>query len=610
MSATVTRELRPYQVAALQSVIDGLEGGYNRLLWKKPTGTGKTFTFANLPIVLASWLGQFPENDRKMLVIAHREELLDQAAQTIAATNPGLIVMVEQANRHASPFADVIVASIQTLQAQKFARLRKLLRHCTPRVVVVDECHHAAAKSYRTALAHLGFLPTQAIADSAEIEATTHDDVEVMTRALAGWDQQAPRDRLLLGVTATPNRTDAVGLSCVFQSIAFSYDLKQAIADGWLVPITSWSVETKTSLDAVRTQRGDFNQRELADAVNNAARNQLALAAWREHAQGVATLGFTVDVQHAHDCKDLWCESGYRADAVSGETPREDRRIKLRQYQDGQIDALFNCMVLTEGTDLPRTGCILHLKPTKSASLYEQMTGRGLRLFPGKRECIVIDLVDLARKHSLQASPMLYGLPPSMLVNGKTLSEQADEFEKLMNEAQGFDVEEALKAGRMTLEQLGALARRVDVFWGVRPLGAFGEGRIVQWVKIDDTRYQVSYPWADGTETVQVVADLVGQWEVVATVKPSDPAQPRRQRTLATHCTTEHDAANMAEQFIQSQRQSILKLKAVDAPWMSRAVSRGQIEFLKKLGVTQVPKELTMGQASQWIDRLKASKGR
>ncbi len=266
-------------------------------------------------------------------------------------------------------------------------------------------------------------------------------------------------------------------------------------------------------------------------------------------------------------------------------------------------------MVLTEGTDLPRTGCILHLKPTKSASLYEQMTGRGLRLFPGKDHCIVIDLVDLARKHSLQASPMLYGLPTSVLVKGKKLDEQADEFDELMETLNGVSIEDMLKAGRMTLEQLGALAKRVDVFWQPRPLGEFGEGRIVKWISVDDSHYQVSYPWSDGHETIEIVADLVGKWDVTTTVKPADPSAPKRQKTIAMGCATAVEAAQMAESFIENERRSVLKLKGAQQQWMEKEPTGPQIGYLKKLGVTAIPKGLTSGQASEWIDRIKASRG-
>lgn len=602
--------LRPYQTAMLDAIAAHHANGSNRLLVKSGTGTGKTTSFASLlthqPI--QDWLAQFGETDRRMLVIAHREELLDQSAARIQKQNPGLMVMVEQGDRHASVYADVIVASIQTLSAMKFRRLSRLLARLTFRLVVVDEAHHSAAATYRTALAMLGFLPLADISTTENIEAATHDDVDKMTQALAGWDLVAPKDRLLVGVTATPNRSDSIGLGCVFQSIAYSYDLKTAIADGWLVPIVPWAIDTDTSLDGVKIQRGDFNQRELADAVNNPQRNALALAAWKEHAGGASTIGFTVDVQHAHDMADLFDRAGISARAVSGETPKDDRRGILRQFSDGQIQVVFNCMVLTEGTDLPRAGCILHAKPTKSATLYEQMTGRGLRLFPGKTQCTVIDLVDVARRHSLQTAPVLYGLPPTLTVKGKKLSEVADGFEAMLSEHPGLDVEAELANGRLTLEQLGARASLVNV-WAVPTLGDFGEGRIVQWLKIGDDKYRVTYPWADGSETVEVSKDLIGQWEVVATVKPKDDG-PRRQRTLATQIPSAINGAAIAEAFIERERRSVLRLAGTDAPWKQRPASPKQIGLMRKLGIAPIPKGCSMGAASQLIDLAMARRTR
>ena len=167
-------------------------------------------------------------------------------------------------------------------------------------MVVADEAHHSSAPSWRTALVHLGFLPSADASDEENVEAPSYEDVAAMTAALAEWDTRAPKDRLLVGVTATPNRTDAIGLSCVFQTLASSYPLRAAITDRWLVPIVPWVVETQHSLDGVGLTAGEFNQRQLAEAVNTAARNQIAVAAWREHAEGRQTLAFTVDVAHAH----------------------------------------------------------------------------------------------------------------------------------------------------------------------------------------------------------------------------------------------------------------------------------------------------------------------
>ena len=600
--------LRPYQVAQLDAIAAGLAAGSNRLLVKSPTGTGKTVTFAAMlkhpPMI--RWLEQFKPGDRKMLIIAHREELLDQAAAKIHAANPGLMVTVDQGERHASVHADVIIASIQTLSARRFRRLERLTARTTFRIVIVDEAHHAAARTYRTALVHLGFLPAYNGLGAAEkeIEAANFDDVADMEASLQGWDQVAPQDRLLVGMTATPNRSDAIGLGCVFQSIAYSYALKDAIGDGWLVPIKPWSIETTTSLDEVHLARGDFNQRELADTVNNDRRNELAVAAWLEHARGVSTLAFTVDVAHAHALAAKFTRYGISAAAVSGETPKDERRSHLADFQAGRLEVLCNCMVLTEGTDLPRAGCILHAKPTKSPTLYEQMTGRGLRLFPGKEHCLVIDLVDVARRHSLQAAPVLFGLPPSLLAKGQRLEQLGEDLDDLINKHPGFDIDKALEGQHLTLAQLEAAASTFDI-WSIPELGAFGVGRAMNWIKVSPDVYRLRYPWADGTETLQVSRDLLGHWEVVITLAPSNHGA-KRQRTLATQVDSDGAAAGIAEAFVLAERRTVMKLKDKDAPWRSRPASIKQLALLKRLRVPTIPRACTMGQASDLIDLAQA----
>jgi ATP-dependent helicase IRC3 len=604
---------RSYQLAADRAIVDIFDGGagYNRLLVKKPTGTGKTVWFAALPEpdVLEPWLQTFPDRERRMLVIAHREELLDQAADKFTKQNRKLIVTIEQGDRHASRHSDVVIASIQTLAARNFRRLRQLLTTMKFRIVIVDEAHHAAASTYRTALALLGFLPMMPKVDVAgveeNIEAASFDDVTEMAKALQGWDAIAPKDRLLIGVTATPNRSDAIGLGCVFQTIAYSYDLKTAIDDGFLVPIVPQVIETSTSLDNVKMQAGDFNQKQLALAVNTEKRNQAALAGWREYADGVPTIGFSVDVAHAHALADLFQSDGIRAQAISGDTPKDDRRNYLRQYQAGQIDVIFNCMVLTEGTDLPITGCILHAKPTSSATLYEQMTGRGLRLYPGKTECIVIDVVDVAKRHSLQVAGVLYGLPPSLLAKGKNLKKLKDDYDAFREKYPGINPD---AMGRMTLEELQMRASTFDI-WTVPTLGAFGAGRVMHWIKVADEEYRLQYPWSDGTETLTVVQDVLGHYDVSLTMRPHTGIDGTRQRTLATQIDTADHAASLAEQFVLQERRSVMKLKDVDAPWRSRPASPKQIGLLRRLNVP-IEKGLLMGQASDLIDMAQARKGK
>jgi ATP-dependent helicase IRC3 len=279
--------------------------------------------------------------------------------------------------------------------------------------------------------------------------------------------------------------------------------------------------------------------------------------------------------------------------------------------------------VLTEGTDLPRTECILHAKPTSSATLYEQTTGRGLRIHPDdqagplrlialasgarflKSSCIVIDLVDVARRHSLQAAPVLYGLPPSLVAKGKSLQQLKDEYEEFVAKYPGFDV---AAAGRCSLADLRMKASTFDI-WQVPELGAFGKGRALDWIKFGPDQYQIQYPWADGTETLTVAPDILGHFEVVCTLRPAGGIAGVRQRTLATQVLTAEAAAGLAEAFVLQERRSVMKLKDRDAPWRSRPASSGQIGLLRRLRVP-FKNGITMGEASSLIDLAKARGGR
>ena len=593
--------LYPQQRAALGAIAARYANGQNRLLVKMPTGTGKTVMFAALPQQLRAWLDTFPARSRGLLVIAHREELLDQAAEKIQAQNHGLMVSVEQADRHAYAGSDVVIASIQTLAARKFTRLHRLLQRFTPRIVVVDEAHHAAADTYRTALVHLGFLPPSDASDKENIEAVYYDDVLALENALREWDRTAPQDRLLVGVTATPNRADAVGLGAVFQALAYNYSLKEAIKDQLLVPPIPWVIETQTSLDAVRITAGEFNQKDLAETVNTPERNLLAVTAWREKAADVSTIAFTVDVAHAHDLAAAFTRLGIRAMPVSGETPKDERHQILNDYTTGRIQVITNCQVFTEGVDLPRTGCILMAKPTKSATLFEQCVGRGLRLFPGKTKCVLLDVVDVSRRHSLQTAAVLYGLPPGLVAQGKPLDQLADEFERFLADNPTLDQARLFENGQhLTLEQLKAKATTFNI-WAVKALGAFGVGRALDWLKCSEDEYRIAYPWADGTETVAVRRDLVGQWEVVCTLRPRD-FQAVRQRTLLAGAQDAEIGADFAEHYIFQERHSVTRLKSKDAGWKRRPATEKQLAVLRRRGVPFNPRTITCGDASALID--------
>jgi len=599
--------LRPYQEATLDAIAAALRKGTTRQLVKSPTGTGKTVTFAALlrwPAIV-DWLKQFPSNERRMLVIAHREELLDQAAEKIHRANPNLLITIDQAGRVASRESDVVIASIQTLAARQFARLDRLLDTMRFRIVIVDEAHHAAAPTYRTALVRLGFLPHIEASAEQNIEGTTEQEAARIERALADWNKVAPRDQLLLGLTATPNRSDAIGLGCVFETLVYSYGLRQAIDDHWLVPLTPWAIETRECLDAIHLQRGDFNQRELADTVNTPARNDLAVSAWTEYAYDRPTLAFTVDVQHAHDLADRFRAHGIHATPLSGETDKDDRRAMLAAFQHGDLPVITNCMVLTEGTDLPRASCILHCKPTRSATLYEQMTGRGLRLFDGKQDCVVLDLGDLSKKHSLQTAAVLYGLPPKLKTEGQRLDKLADDIEALRTRQPGFDPATALAEQVLTLAQLQAHAELVNV-WAIRDLGDFAPKKELVWLRLDNDTYRLQYPWADGQETLTVDKDLLGQWQI-SLVYRSRGAIPEAPKIIATGARDAWAAGNEAEAWVRLARPNVMRLKARNATWTKKPASPAQLGLLLKLRVPHRA-DLSSGEASNLIDLALARK--
>jgi superfamily II DNA or RNA helicase len=619
---------RSYQREGLDAITTALLAGINRQLLQAPTGTGKTVTFAELLQWpgLAAWLQQFPSNERHMLVIAHRKELLDQAAEKIQRANPTLVVTIDQGNRRASLRSDVVVASIQSLAASGFGRLQRLLSAMTFRVVVVDEAHHSAARTYREALALLEFLPNTsgfALNDAiglGEIDVASLADVALLERAMKTWDTVAPRDRLLLGVTATPNRSDAIGLNCVFEKLVYSYRLKDAIKDGWLVPIVPYAIETDTSLDDVRTNRGEFVQSALSEAVNTGHRNALALSAWVELAEHLPTIVFSVDVAHAHALADTWVEAGYTAKAISGKTPDDERRETLRAFAAGELDAVMNCMVLTEGTDLPIAACILHAKPTKSATLYEQMTGRGLRPLPGdpvgppratftgalaKPHCVLIDIVDVARRHSLQTAPVLYGLPPGVVPAGKALDQVELDLEKLREEFPGFDVDSALVNGaHLTLEQLRARAELVDL-WRVPTLPVELGSASLRWMKAGDDIYQVEYPWNEGYERLRVEKDLLDRWSITLRVTAKEIVTGKwdavSESVIGSQITTVADAVGLSEAFVREQRTTIAYMKNKDAPWRLAAASQKQLFALRRRRIPFSP-TVTKGQASDLLD--------
>ncbi len=434
-----------YQEEDRTKVVDDFLAGETRLLGVWPTGAGKTVLFSELHLEprMNSWLHSFTPDMRQILVIAHRDELISQAVKKIQRSNPDLSIGVEKAEQRAAADSDVVVASVQTLTASRAKRLKKL-DPARFRIVVVDEAHHAASPSYLTILQHFGFLPP------AEFMAETRPKKEHGRAALLSWQRErlAAWDairhvgtvnafgsfeeagtKLLLGVTATSKRGDNIGLEAIFNKISFDRTIREMIQRARLCRLKAYRVNSDTSLDDVGVRAGDFEQEKLATAVNVDKRNKVAVKAYLDYCQGRKGITFCANVAHAMSMAETYRAAGVTAMCVHGQMSRADRALALELFSAGEIKMLTNCNVLTEGFDEPDVQCIIHARPTKSSLLYIQMTGRGLRVHPGKDNCIIIDIVDVTRKHSLITSPELLGLPMGFDAKGGDLLEAKEKVE-------------------------------------------------------------------------------------------------------------------------------------------------------------------------------------
>lgn len=333
---------RPYQ----QECLDAIKAkGSGRYLCKLATGLGKTAIFTHVP------------RDGRMLILSHREELVHQPLSWYEGTDT--IIGVEQASEHASPLAEVVSASVQTMVNRK----RRYPADWFD-TIIVDEAHHAAAKTYRAILDY--FKP-----------------------------------RALLGFTATPNRSDRVRLNDVFDEIIFDRDLLWGIKNGWLSDIECKRIDIGYDLRGVHTRQGDYAPGELAEAMDGTA--DAIAEAYRTLAKG-ATLIFAVNV---HQCEEI-AKRIPGAAVVTGST--KNRGDIIERFTAGEIPCIVNCMVFSEGTDIPRVETVIIARPTQSDTLYTQMVGRGLRLYPGKERLLLVDCVGVTGKASLCTAPSLLGI--------------------------------------------------------------------------------------------------------------------------------------------------------------------------------------------------------
>lgn len=343
-------ELRPYQEEAKESIFSEWEKGVRRTLLVLPTGTGKTIVFAKVT-------EECVRRGDRVLILAHRGELLDQAADKIRRAT-GLGCATEKAGQTCmGSWFRVTVGSVQSMTREK--RLSQFPGGYFG-TIIIDEAHHCLTDSYQRVLGHF-----------------------------AG--------ARVLGVTATPDRGDMRDLGECFGSLAYEYTLPKAIREGYLCPIKALTVPLRMDLTGVGVQAGDFRSGDLASALDPYLERIAEEMA--EHCMGRRTVVFLPLVKTSQKFRDILSRKGFRAAEVNGESP--DRAGVLAAFGRGDYDVLCNSMLLTEGWDCPSVDCIVVLRPTKVRSLYSQMVGRGTRLHPGKDHLLLLDFLWHTERHEL-----------------------------------------------------------------------------------------------------------------------------------------------------------------------------------------------------------------
>lgn len=469
--------LRPYQKEVLETIRDA---GVSKPLVVLPTGTGKGRLAGELP----RYIGM--ESGEKMLHLAHRTELLEQAVKHFEKHNPDKKVSIEQASRVAEQDADIIVASVQTLKNKRLAKYNPN----EFRYIQIDEAHHLSLNN------------------------TSYTSILEYFEVLKGSENE-DQSKLLVGWTATPNRADNLGLESVFDEIIYSMDLREAISDGWLVDIKGFRVETDVDLSSVRIQHGDFVQSDLEKKVNTSPRNRLIVEKYRELGQGQLAIAFTVDVQHSHDLASMFREMGIPALPLSGQTPPAERARILKSHQSGETRVVVSCGVLSEGTDLPWATVALMTRPTKSSLLYRQQVGRITRPFPAPEEKqppikkfgIVIDFCDLSGRHHLVSLPNLVGLKSDFDMEGAGIVEGIEEIEAMQEEN---DLQLELD-GIKSIKQLKSVVESVDL---IRPPEVPPEVKLyssLAWIK-DAGGYRLYAPSIQTSFSIR--QDLLGHYDI------------------------------------------------------------------------------------------------
>ncbi|GAB1732867.1 hypothetical protein NU195Hw_g7720t1 [Hortaea werneckii] len=571
-------QLRPYQEESIQAVLDYLSKGERRLGLSLATGSGKTVIFSHL-------IGRIPAPTKaayQTLILAHRSELVEQAARHCRDLYPGQVVEIERAERHASGLADITVASIQSLLSRNGDRLQKF-DPTRFKLLLVDEAHHIAAKSYLDVLQHFGLL-----------------------------EHPLKTPTALVGVSATFSRADGVSLGRAIDHIVYHKDYLDMIEDDWLASVIFTTVQSGANLSKVKSARGDFQTGSLSKAVNNDETNAITVRAWMAKANSrKSTLVFCVDLAHVTSLTAMFRHHGINTQFVTGDTPSKLRKERLDSFKRGEYPVLLNCGIFTEGTDIPNIDCIVLARPTQSRNLLVQMIGRGLRKHKGKKDCHIIDMV-ASLETGIVTTPTLFGLDPREIVNDadakglRSLKERKESEKARQDHAAnltrptGFSLENMQGDVIFTdYEDVNDLIEDTSGERHIRALSPFA------WVQIDDNRCVLTSNNGDSLQ-LKKAEQKYEVWFTQTLPPETRGKSPFMKPRLISSVTSFEHAVRAADTFAKERMP--FQIISKHAAWRRGPASDGQIAYLNKFRGEEerlTPENVAKGKAGDWITKIK-----
>ncbi|MBU1076749.1 MAG: DEAD/DEAH box helicase, partial [Spirochaetes bacterium] len=588
-------ELRYYQKEACEAVINKYKTGVKKQALVMATASGKTVCFATLALHFLK------ESKKKILILAHREELLQQAKNKLLMIDPLLKVEIEQGNNWANTNSDIVIASAPTLGRADSKRIQRFNPN-DYQMIIVDEVHRILGSTFINVLKYF--------------------------RCYKGDKNFDNNDKLLLGVTATPSRSDGQGLDTVFDEIVYSYDIRKGIEDGFLSDIKAYSVTTASDLTGVGTAMGDFVVGELAKAVDNKERNALIVSSYKDIANGSQAIVFAVNVEHAKSLSEYFNNADIKSGCVLGETDNDERREILRKFDKKEIQVLCNVAVCTEGVDIPSIETVMMCRPTKSKIFFSQGIGRGLRLFPGKAHLKLIDFVDNTSRNSLVSLPSLFGLPKGLKSKKEiNVMDWVEKAEGLLKERPNYDLE---SIEDWSDENIQKIIKEVSLFEQAKLPEVVMRASKLAWVeffdgfslsipqkkeiepvaflgaessKLEDSKMKNEKSKMKNEKSEMVISkNMLDHYEVkYKEYVEVDPKFTNKYQKWATKRIDKlgefkgiEEALMCADGWVYKNRIDIVNILNQDSDWRSSKPTEKQVNLLNKLGVV-LPDKITKG---------------